>query len=206
VGKVGKILRFYLAQNILFLFRKAINKDCIIKDIRRWQNLIRHLPQNGSATQVLVSLFRQYPEFRNLFYFRLRKDPVKKHLIYSLTHRHFFPPKLDLVINANEDIGPGLFIQHGRSSGMLVQRMGANCWINQHVSIGYRSADEQPPTIGDNVRITAGAKIYGQITIGDNVTVGANAVVVKDVPPNCTVIGVPARIIRRNGKRTDEPL
>jgi serine O-acetyltransferase len=60
--------------------------------------------------------------------------------------------------------------------------------------------------LGDNVRIMAGAKVIGNITIGNNSTVGANAVVVKDVPPNCTVVGVPAYIVRRDGVRTHEKL
>jgi serine O-acetyltransferase len=60
--------------------------------------------------------------------------------------------------------------------------------------------------IGDNVRIGAGAKVLGGITLGDNVSVGANAVVVKDVPPNCVVVGVPAYIVKRDGKRVRESL
>ena len=54
--------------------------------------------------------------------------------------------------------------------------------------------------------IRAGAKVYGNITIGDNVQIGANAVVMKDVPPNSTVVGVPGRVVKRNGKRVVEPL
>jgi serine O-acetyltransferase len=155
---------------------------------------------------VLIALFHRYPEYRNLFYYRLNNDPIKESMVFTLSHRFLYPPKEDLVISTNEGIGPGLFIQHGRSSGISVQKMGANCWINQHVSIGHKLPNEKPPIIGDNVRITSGAKIYGQITIGDNVTIGANAVVVKDVPPNCVVVGVPAKIIKRDGMRVDEAL
>lgn len=59
------------------------------------------------------------------------------------------------------------------------------------------------PTILDNVSIKAGAKVLGKITIGNNVIIGANAVVVKDVPDNCTVVGVPAYIIKKEGKRVN---
>jgi serine O-acetyltransferase len=62
------------------------------------------------------------------------------------------------------------------------------------------------PIIGNNVYIGAGAKILGSITIGDNVIIGANAVVTRNVPPNCTVAGVPARIIKRDGVRVKESL
>ncbi len=73
------------------------------------------------------------------------------------------------------------------------------------MTIGY-SDDVSRPTIGDNVIITAGAKVIGGVKIGDNVTVGANAVVLKDVPNNCVVVGVPARIVKKDGVRVDQQL
>lgn len=74
------------------------------------------------------------------------------------------------------------------------------------MTIGYANDNINCPKIGVNVRISAGAKVLGGITIGDNVTVGANAVVVKDVPENCVVVGVPAYIVKRNGMKVREPL
>lgn len=82
--------------------------------------------------------------------------------------------------------------------------MGKDCVIYQQVTIGYNYIGK--PTIGDNVEISAGVKIIGDITIGNNVKIGANAVVVKNVPDNCTVVGVPAYIVKRNGIRTKEEL
>lgn len=76
--------------------------------------------------------------------------------------------------------------------------IGNNCIIGQCVTIGGKSKHKNVPRIGNNVQISIGAKILGPITIGDNVIVGANAVVVKDVPANCIVAGVPAKIIRNN--------
>ncbi|NCR99207.1 MAG: transferase hexapeptide family protein [Microcystis aeruginosa Ma_MB_F_20061100_S19] len=70
---------------------------------------------------------------------------------------------------------------------------------------GYKDKSGRPK-IGNNVRITAGAKVLGNITIGDNVTVGANSVLVKDVPPNCVVVGIPARIVKPDGVKVDEKL
>lgn len=83
--------------------------------------------------------------------------------------------------------------------------IGANGWINQQVTIGYKDKTGRPQ-IGDNVRITAGAKVIGNLKIGNNVTVGANAVVVKNVPDNCVVVGVPASIIQRDGIKVKEAL
>ncbi len=98
-------------------------------------------------------------------------------------------------------IGPGLFFLHGFSTIVSAKSIGNNCWINQQVTIGYTTPDGAP-VIGDNVRIYAGAKVLGDITVGNNVIIGANAVVVKDVPENCTVVGVPAYIIKKNGVKT----
>lgn len=73
-------------------------------------------------------------------------------------------------------------------------KVGKNCTIYQQVTIA-QDENNKAATIGDNVTIGAGAKILGNVTIGDNVKIGSNAVVVKDVPSNCTAVGVPARII-----------
>lgn len=76
--------------------------------------------------------------------------------------------------------------------------VGRNCMIGQGVTIGGKSGWYEVPVIGDNVEIHAGARVLGPVKIGDNVIIGANAVVVKDVPDNCVVAGVPARIIKDN--------
>ncbi len=73
--------------------------------------------------------------------------------------------------------------------------IGKNCTISQQVTIGGRSKQKELPIIGDNVYIGAGAKILGNIKIGNNSIIGANAVVLKDVPSNTIVAGVPAKII-----------
>jgi serine O-acetyltransferase len=109
-----------------------------------------------------------------------------------------------LFINC-QDIGAGFYIQHGFSTIITAKSIGKDCWINQQVTVGYNGKNNFP-TIGDNVVIRAGAKVVGKITIGNNVKIGANAVVVKDVPENCTVVGVPAYIVKKNGIKTKEEL
>lgn len=98
------------------------------------------------------------------------------------------------------DIGEGLFIQHGFSTIIAAESIGKNCWINQQVTIGFNNKNERP-TLLDNVTVYAGAKIIGGVEVGENSIVGANAVVVKNVPQNCTVVGIPASIIKCNGKK-----
>lgn len=81
--------------------------------------------------------------------------------------------------------------------------IGENCMIGQGVTIGGKSGWYEVPVIGNNVEISAGARIIGPVRIGNNVIIGANTVVAKDVPDNCIVAGVPARIIRENMTKED---
>ena len=91
--------------------------------------------------------------------------------------------------------GGGLIIQHGFSTIINAKKIGENCHIYQQVTIGFNGTEQ--PVIGNNVRICCGAKVIGGVNIGNNVVIGANAVVVKDVPDNVVVAGVPAKIIKQ---------
>jgi len=145
-----------------------------------------------------IQLLTFYPEYRTLFYYRIG---WASRIMYPLCR----PMPLLSISKVEQGIGPGFFIMHGRASGVAAQKIGSNCRIFQHVSIGYLNESDKP-VLGDNVTIFAGAKVLGRVTVGDNSIVGANAVVVKDVPANCTVVGVPAYIVRRNGVKLKEPL
>lgn len=94
-------------------------------------------------------------------------------------------------------IGPRLYIQHGFATYISAKSIGSDCWINQQVTIGY-TFDPEPPVIGNGVRISAGAKVVGSITVGDNAIIAANAAVAKNVPENAIVGGVPAKVIGEN--------
>jgi serine O-acetyltransferase len=99
-------------------------------------------------------------------------------------------------VQRESDIGPGLVIHNCMGIFILAKRIGHSCTVNQGVSIAsVRGAGW--PTIGNNVYLGAGCKVMGGVTVGDNVVVSANSLVVSDVPSNCTVMGVPARIISR---------
>jgi serine O-acetyltransferase len=112
-----------------------------------------------------------------------------------------------IEIHPGAEIGKDFFIDHG--SGTVIGEtsvIGANVTIYQNVSLGGTSLKQEKrhPTVGNNVVIGAGAKLLGPIIIGDNVRIGANSVVTKDVPPNSVVVGVPGRIVSRNGKKIPE--
>ena len=109
-----------------------------------------------------------------------------------------------IEIHPGAQIGRGLFIDHG--SGIVIGEttiIGDNVSLFQGVTLGGtgKETGKRHPTVMDNVTIGAGAKVLGNITIGSGSYIGANAVVLNDVPPNCTVVGVPGRIVRQEGKR-----
>lgn len=112
-------------------------------------------------------------------------------------------------IHPGAKIGPGFFIDHGQ--GVVIGEtavVGANVTLYHGVTLGgvSWSPGKRHPTLGDGVMVGAGAKILGPVTLGEGVRVGANSVVVSDVPADCTVIGVPARIVRAELPAARNPL
>jgi serine O-acetyltransferase len=101
-----------------------------------------------------------------------------------------------MKVHPESEIGPGLVIHTFNCVHVLVKRMGHSCTLNQGVALANVRGSGRP-TIGNNCYFGAGCKVMGNITIGDNVVVAANSLVISDVPSNCTVMGVPARIISR---------
>jgi serine O-acetyltransferase len=109
-----------------------------------------------------------------------------------------------IEIHPAAKIGEGLFIDHGM--GVVIgetTEIGDNVTIYQGATLGGtgKETGKRHPTIGNNVVISAGAKVLGPFKVGDNSKIGANAVVLSEVPPNCTVVGVPGRIVRKDNKR-----
>src|SRR5690606_21127476 len=108
-----------------------------------------------------------------------------------------------IEIHPGAVIGRGLFIDHGM--GVVIGEttvIGDNVTLYQGVTLGGTGKEKgkRHPTIGNNVVISTGAKILGNITIGNNVKVGAGSVVLRSVPDNCTVVGVPGKVVVRNGR------
>ncbi|AQS57942.1 serine O-acetyltransferase [Desulforamulus ferrireducens] len=109
-----------------------------------------------------------------------------------------------IEIHPGAKIGEGLFIDHG--SGVVIgetAEIGDNVTIYQGVTLGGTGKEKgkRHPTIGNNVVISSGAKVLGSFSVGDNVKIGAGSVVLKPVPPNCTVVGVPGRIVIQDGQK-----
>lgn len=109
-----------------------------------------------------------------------------------------------IEIHPGAKIGPGIFIDHGM--GVVIgetAEIGENVTMYQGVTLGGTGHDrgKRHPTIGNHVVIGAGAKVLGNIKIGNDVKIGAGSVVVRPVPDHCTVVGVPAEIVRKDGQR-----
>lgn len=141
----------------------------------------------------------------------MSKLPYYFYIIYNLIYKLKIPiiPKIMVMINrifwgvyipASCTLGKGTKFGYGGSAVVIHARavVGKNCLISPCVTIGGRSRIYDVPIIGDNVFIGGGAKILGNVKIGNNVVIGANAVVINDIPDNCIVAGIPAKIIKRN--------
>ena len=112
--------------------------------------------------------------------------------------------KTGIEIHPGAQIGKGFFIDHG--SGVIIGEttiIGDNVTLYQGVTLGGTGKEhgKRHPTIGDNVMISAGAKVLGSFTVGENSKIGAGSVVLKEVPPNSTVVGVPGRVVKRDNVR-----
>jgi serine O-acetyltransferase len=188
-------------------FKRSTAKELIEADVKRWVQI--HKPERSKRTIIenFVWLLETHPEYRNLFYFRLGRFTNFSSRVMLTLAKIIYKPVESFIFSEIAQIGPALFAENGNVILVGAEKIGKNCWLNPGVTIGYKTGREKTlPIIGDNVYIGSGARILGSITIGDNVMVGANAVVTRDVPSNCTVAGVPGRIVKRDGIRVNEPL
>lgn len=155
-------------------------------------------PAAKSRLQVLLL----YPGVKAVLNYRIAHR-LYKHKLYFIadwiskrTRR-----KTGIEIHPAAQIGKGLFIDHGM--GVVIGEttvIGDNCTIYQGVTLGGTGKDKgkRHPTIGSNVTIGSGAKVLGPFTVGDNSKIAANAVVLNEIPPNSTCVGVPAHIVKRD--------
>lgn len=166
-------------------------KNLIKADIARWNQI----DQINLGFFESINWYMTYKkEFRNLILHRL-KNPSRSFMcmVHFVIARMLWKP-LETLYIYTEDIGGGLYIQHGFATIITAKKIGENCRIYQQVTIGYKNG-ECPPVLEDNVSVTCGAKVLGNITMHKNSLAAAGAVVVKDVPENAIVGGIPAKII-----------
>ena len=165
----------------------------------------RNIQRKDPAARTVLEVILLYPGFHILVYHRVA------HWLFE--HKHFFLArwvsqrgrhKTGIEIHPGAKIGKCLFIDHGM--GIVfgeTAEIGDNCTIYHGVTLGGTGKDtgKRHPTIGNNVLISTGAKVLGPFTVGDNSRIGANAVVLQEVPPDSTVVGVKARVVKIAGQR-----
>ena len=164
----------------------------------------RNIQRKDPAARTVLEVILLYPGFHILVYHRVA------HWLFE--HKHFFLArrvsqrgrhKTGIEIHPGAKIGKCLFIDHGM--GIVfgeTAEIGDNCTIYHGVTLGGTGKDtgKRHPTLGNNVLIGAGTKVLGPVYIGDNARIGAGSVVLKNLPANCTAVGVPAEVVRINNK------
>lgn len=170
-----------------------------------FQSEIRATMERDPAATHPLMVILSYPGLHAIFYYRIAHFLQKAHVPFLPRLISQFARWLTgIEIHPGAQIGKGFFIDHGM--GVVIGEttiIGENVTVFQGVTLGGTGKEKgkRHPTLGNNVVVGTGSCVLGNITIGDNSNVGANAVVVRDVPPNSTVVGVPGRITRRDGKK-----
>ena len=169
-----------------------------LKHVKEEFEVIRERdPAIKSPWEVLL-----YPSFRvMLSYRKAHKQYLKGHYFRARKISQKAARKTGIEIHPGAVIGKGFFIDHG--SGVIIGEttiIGDNVTLYQGVTLGGtgKETGKRHPTLCDNVMVSAGAKIIGSFTIGENSKIGAGSVVLEEVPPKCTVVGVPGRIVKRD--------
>lgn len=172
----------------------------IIKNIKEE---IRIIQERDPAIHSWMEVFL-YPSFKVMLHYRLaHKLYLSEHYFLARWVSQRGVRKTGIEIHPGAQIGKGFFIDHG--NGVIIGEtavIGNNVTLYQGVTLGGNGKEhgKRHPTIGDNVMISAGAKVLGSFTIGENSKIGAGSVVLSPVPPNSTVVGVPGRVVKRNNQ------
>ena len=143
-----------------------------------------------------------YPSFKVMIsYSRAHKLYLKGHYFWARWISQRAARRTGIEIHPGATIGKGFFIDHG--TGVIIGEttiIGDNVTLYQGVTLGGtgKETGKRHPTLEDNVMVSAGAKVIGSFTVGKNSKIGAGSVVIEEVPPNCTVVGVPGHIVKQN--------
>ena len=143
-----------------------------------------------------------YPSFKVMIsYRRAHKLYLKGHYFWARWISQRAARRTGIEIHPGATIGKGFFIDHG--TGVIIGEttiIGDNVTLYQGVTLGGtgKETGKRHPTLEDNVMVSAGAMVIGSFTVGKNSKIGAGSVVIEEVPPNCTVVGVPGHIVKQN--------
>lgn len=177
---------FLLFPILIFLY----NKQRFISDLKRYE---KEVPFARIGIFYLCYCLIGKKEYRSVFAYRAHLNPLTTKIVM------LFVPPLEQIEIITRNIGGGMRLFHKSGCVIRAEKIGTNFTCGQGVTVGFGKYSEvlhtNLPVIGKNVWIAANATVIGGISIGDNAVIGGGAVVVHDVPENCTVVGNPARII-----------
>ena len=171
--------------------------------VKSMKEEIRIIRERDPAIHSSMEVFL-YPSFKVMLHYRVAHRLYEKgHFFWARWISQRAVRKTGIEIHPGAQIGRGLFIDHG--NGVIIGEttiIGDNVTLYQGVTLGGTGKEhgKRHPTIGNNVMISAGAKVLGSFTIGDNSKIGAGSVVLSQVPPCSTVVGVPGRVVRRGNQ------
>lgn len=168
---------------------------------------IKAIRERDPAARSNAEVFFCYPGLRALMYHRVANFFYRhNHKLLARIISNRGRRKTGIEIHPAAKIGKGLLIDHGM--GVVIgetAEIGDNCTIYHGVTLGGtgKESGKRHPTIGNNVFIGAHSQLLGSFTVGDNSKIAAGSVVLQDIPPNCTAVGSPARIVKQDGVRLD---
>lgn len=175
---------------------------------KKKRNVVQAVLKRDPAARNVFEVILCYPGVWAIFFHRISHF-LHKHKIRLIARLISQLSRFltGIEIHPGAQIGSGVFIDHGM--GVVIGEtsiVGDNVTIYQGATLGGTGKDQgkRHPTIGNNVVISAGAKVLGPFKVGDNSKVGAGAVVLNEVPPNSTVVGVPGRVVQKDGARVDQ--
>ncbi len=169
---------------------------------------IRMVKEKDPAARTSIEVILAYSGLHAVIFHRIAHwFYLKKLFLAARLISQFSRFLTGIEIHPGAKIGKGLLIDHG--SGVVIgetAEIGDNCLIYQGVTLGGTGKEhgKRHPTLGNNVMVGSGARVLGPFKVGDNAKIAANAVVLEEVPENSTAVGVPARIVKREGQRIDK--
>lgn len=176
------------------------------------KTLIDKILETDPAAKNKFNIIINYPGVHALFFYRIHNYLWKINLrVLARFLSQFARFLTGIEIHPGATIGERLFIDHGM--GVVIGEtavVGNDCILYQGVTLGGvgtgPNKEKRHPTLNDGVMVSAGAKIIGNVVIGENSIIGAQSVVLKDVPRDCTVVGVPGYIVKQDGKKVKNEL
>lgn len=183
----------------------AIFKKGMVFMLEKIKEDIRMVKEKDPAARTSLEVILAYSGLHAVIFHRIAHwFYLKKFFLVARLISQFSRFVTGIEIHPGAKIGKGLLIDHG--SGVVIgetAEIGDNCLIYQGVTLGGTGKEhgKRHPTLGNNVMVGSGARVLGPFKVGDNAKIAANAVVLEEVPENSTAVGVPARIVRREGQK-----